>query len=54
VYSEEGIFLWDVAAGLALVEGAGGRVHTSAVAKDWRCDVIAGAPALVDQLVKQR
>jgi myo-inositol-1(or 4)-monophosphatase len=53
VYSEEGIFLWDVAAGLALVEGAGGRVHSSAVAKDWRCDVIAGAPALVDQLVKQ-
>ena len=51
VYMEEGIFLWDVAAGMALMTGAGGTVHTSPITDDWRCDVIAGAPSLVSQLV---
>ena len=27
VYSEQNIMIWDVAAGLAIVEGAGGSVH---------------------------
>ena len=50
VYMEEGIFLWDVAAGMALIEGAGGRAHMSPITDDWRCDVIAGAAPLVGQL----
>lgn len=40
-YWEESIWLWDVAAGLALVEAAGGCCHLSAVGPDWRLDVLA-------------
>lgn len=41
VYFEEDIWLWDVAAGLALVQAAGGTVKTSAVKDDWKVDVVA-------------
>ena len=47
LYYEEGIFLWDVAAGLALVEGAGGTWSCSTPDAAWRCDVAAGSPDLV-------
>ncbi len=47
LHAESRTFLWDIAAGVALVEGAGGAVLMSNVDEQWRCDVIAGAPALV-------
>lgn len=48
LYLEDGIYLWDVAAGLALVEGAGGSSHLTSVGPHWQTDVVAGVPALVD------
>ena len=48
VYLEDDIFLWDVAAGLALIEGAGGTAHFASVDAGWRTRVIAGVPAVVD------
>ena len=47
LHAESRTFLWDIAAGVALVEGAGGTVLMSNVDEQWRCDVVAGAPALV-------
>jgi myo-inositol-1(or 4)-monophosphatase len=41
VYSEQSIMLWDVAAGLALVEGAGGAALFTRTGGDWCYDVIA-------------
>ena len=41
IYREEDIWLWDVAAGLALVEAAGGKVNCSPVKQDWKLDVTA-------------
>jgi len=40
-YAERDIWLWDVAAGLALVEAAGGKVARSDVASDWKLNVAA-------------
>jgi myo-inositol-1(or 4)-monophosphatase len=40
-YKEEDIWLWDVAAGLALVEASGGQVRYSPIKPDWKLDVIA-------------
>ncbi len=40
-YCEDEIMLWDVAAGLALVAGAGGRVRTSPGRNEWALDVVA-------------
>lgn len=41
IYQEQDIRLWDVAAGLALVLVAGGRITTSAIRQDWKMDVTA-------------
>ncbi len=40
-YWEENIWLWDVAAGLALVKAAGGDFRTSRLSDDWNFDVFA-------------
>lgn len=48
LYLEEDIFLWDVAAGLAIVEAAGGAVHWTPWDDQWRSTVLAGSPALVE------
>jgi myo-inositol-1(or 4)-monophosphatase len=40
-YWEEKIWLWDVAAGLALVEAAGGAFEISPPAADWKLNVFA-------------
>ena len=48
LYLEEGIFLWDVAAGLAIVEAAGGAVRWTKVDSDWKCTVVAGNAELVE------
>ena len=37
-YKENGIFLWDIAAGAAIVEAAGGRVSISNIQPDFRVD----------------
>jgi myo-inositol-1(or 4)-monophosphatase len=47
LYLEEDIFLWDVAAGIALVEAAGGRAHFTTPDAQWRTQVVAGSPPLV-------
>lgn len=41
VYSEQNIMLWDVAAGLAIVEGAGGSVHCVPRTIEYSLDVYA-------------
>jgi len=41
-YYEESIWLWDVAAGLALVQAAGGAFQLSEIGADWKLDVFAG------------
>jgi myo-inositol-1(or 4)-monophosphatase len=46
VYAEQGIMLWDVAAGLAIVEGAGGRTVLTATSDTWCYDVIASNAVL--------
>jgi myo-inositol-1(or 4)-monophosphatase len=45
-YREQAIMLWDVAAGWALVEAAGGVVRTSAAKVSTPTDVFASNPAL--------
>ena len=47
VYQEERIALWDVAAGIALVEAAGGVVRRGALRPDWSFSVMAGTPAVI-------
>jgi len=42
-YTEDGIALWDVAAGLALVTAAGGAVRMSTLYSRWRLNVRAAA-----------
>jgi len=37
-YKENGIFLWDVAAGAAIVEAAGGKISISNYQSDFRVD----------------
>jgi myo-inositol-1(or 4)-monophosphatase len=46
VYLEQGIMLWDVAAGLAIVEGAGGRSILTARDRKWCYDVFASNASL--------
>lgn len=41
IYFEEDIWLWDVAAGLALVSAAGGTTRYSEIKDDWKMDVMA-------------
>ena len=41
VYSEKSIMLWDVAAGIAIVEGAGGKYKMSEASVKWSYDVTA-------------
>jgi myo-inositol-1(or 4)-monophosphatase len=50
VYLEQSIMLWDVAAGLALVQGAGGSTSFTATDRDWCYDVVAANPALLPQV----
>jgi myo-inositol-1(or 4)-monophosphatase len=40
-YAEDDIMLWDVAAGIAMVEGAGGRVRRSPGSREYSLDVRA-------------
>jgi myo-inositol-1(or 4)-monophosphatase len=49
VYYEESIRLWDVAAGLALVQAAGGiiRMKTASDGKPMAYDVSAGNPGVL-------
>lgn len=49
LYLEEGICLWDVAAGLALVEGAGGDTTMSEPRQGHRYTILAGNHQLIDQ-----
>ena len=37
-YKENGIFLWDIAAGAAIVEAAGGQISISNLQPDFRVD----------------
>ena len=37
-YKENGIFLWDIAAGAAIVEAAGGKISISNLQPDFRVD----------------
>jgi myo-inositol-1(or 4)-monophosphatase len=41
VYAERNIMLWDVAAGLAIVQGAGGEIEVRPQALDWSCVAVA-------------
>jgi myo-inositol-1(or 4)-monophosphatase len=47
LYLEEDIYLWDVAAGLALVEAAGGLAHFTPPDAGWQTTVCAGVASLV-------
>jgi myo-inositol-1(or 4)-monophosphatase len=38
-YKENGIFLWDIAAGAAIVKAAGGKILISNYQSDFRVDV---------------
>lgn len=48
MYSEQNIMLWDVAAGLAIVEGAGGRVHFLPGTTEYALDVYASNKFLIE------
>ncbi len=48
IYLEDDIFLWDVAAGLALIEGAGGTGRFTPIDSMWRTSVVAGVSEIVD------
>jgi myo-inositol-1(or 4)-monophosphatase len=54
VYSESRIMLWDVAAGLAIVEGAGGKCMMKRAGDTWCYDVFASNPALLANYPGQR
>jgi myo-inositol-1(or 4)-monophosphatase len=47
LYREENIFLWDVAAGIALVQAAGGHAAFTPIDEQWRTTVTAGSQPLV-------
>jgi myo-inositol-1(or 4)-monophosphatase len=47
VYSESRIMLWDVAAGIAIVQGAGGEYVMEKAGDAWCYDVFASNPALL-------
>jgi myo-inositol-1(or 4)-monophosphatase len=46
VYAEQNIMLWDVAAGLAIVQGAGGRSSLTETGREWCYGVIASNASL--------
>jgi myo-inositol-1(or 4)-monophosphatase len=48
VYSESRIMLWDVAAGIAIVEGAGGKCVMQRIGDAWCYEVFASNPALLE------
>jgi myo-inositol-1(or 4)-monophosphatase len=48
VYTERNIMLWDVAAGLAIVEGAGGDFRCTPGTIPHALDVVAGNASLVE------
>ena len=48
-YCEECIKIWDVAAGLAIVEAAGGKTTISDIDESWQVDVLATNKLLFDQ-----
>lgn len=50
VYCEREIMLWDVAAGLAIVEGAGGRIELTRTDRPWCYEVIAANATLLSTL----
>ncbi|MEM7673174.1 MAG: inositol monophosphatase family protein [Verrucomicrobiota bacterium] len=54
LYYEQGIWLWDVAAGLAIVKAAGGEYIISNLTDDLRATVIAGPKSLVDEARQTR
>jgi len=47
LYAESSIMLWDVAAGVAIVEGAGGQCVMNRSGAEWCYDVLAANPALL-------
>jgi len=49
-YLEEGIAIWDVAAGLALVQASGGSIRISPYSDSGRLTVLAGSAEICDQL----
>jgi myo-inositol-1(or 4)-monophosphatase len=50
VYLEQSIMLWDVAAGLAIVQGAGGAMQLAKTGREWCYDVVAANPALLPRV----
>ncbi len=58
VFFQHGISPWDVAAGAALVEEAGGRVHLELSGPDLTrsgpLNVFAGTPAVLEQVLERR
>ncbi len=58
VYFQAGVGPWDVAAGIALVEEAGGRVHLELsgddLARSGPLNVFAGVPAVLEQVLERR
>lgn len=48
VYSEQSIMLWDVAAGIAIVQGAGGKVHFTPCVTEYALDVFASNKFLIE------
>jgi len=49
-YWEEDIMLWDIAAGFAIVEGAGGRLRYECRSDSYQCSAIAANPNLIEKL----
>jgi len=50
IYWEDGIYIWDVAAGLALVEGAGGSFSIVNTKDPFKVNVIAGNERLLSKV----
>jgi len=50
IYCEDNVFLWDVAAGLAIVEAAGGVCQWRAPDSQFKTSVVAGSPELVSAM----
>ena len=52
-YLEKDIMLWDVAAGIAIVEGAGGKVHMLQKETEYSLDVTAANKDLLKKIVNE-
>jgi myo-inositol-1(or 4)-monophosphatase len=52
VYYENDIYLWDVAAGIALVEAAGGKVYYKAKPDSFKYEVLASNAPLFDESLR--